>query len=177
MTMRLGEANGSESRKAKLSLDFVIVGASVAGLSCAYALRQAGHSVVVLEASKELGWVQFDLDCRCCRGSAHRSGQSPGGVRIPPNMSRIMASWGLGSEMEKLAGGRCPKIVFHSGWFLETSAFRTYTHAKVIEASQGDQFGELIFHKELMRQLEGETYLMHVRRQRLRQAVSCSSLH
>lgn len=55
--MRTGQVNGSESRRAKFPLKFVIVGASVAGLSCAYALQQAGHSCHVLEASEELGWV------------------------------------------------------------------------------------------------------------------------
>jgi 2-polyprenyl-6-methoxyphenol hydroxylase-like FAD-dependent oxidoreductase len=34
----------------RASLDFVIVGGSVAGLASAFALRRAGHNCVVLEA-------------------------------------------------------------------------------------------------------------------------------
>jgi len=35
--------------RASLSLRFVIVGGSIAGLSCAYNLQRVGHSVLVLE--------------------------------------------------------------------------------------------------------------------------------
>ena len=38
-------------RAAHVSLHFIVVGASVGGLSVAYNLRQAGHSVRVLEKS------------------------------------------------------------------------------------------------------------------------------
>ena len=43
-----------EPPNARVSLDFVIVGTSIAGLACAYAFRQAGHDVHVLEAEEEL---------------------------------------------------------------------------------------------------------------------------
>lgn len=60
--MEIQEELRYESRKAKVSLDFVIVGASIAGLACAYALRQSGHKVHVLEASDGLGKVCAGAD-------------------------------------------------------------------------------------------------------------------
>lgn len=36
-------------RTAKLRLHFLVLGANVAGLACAYHLKQAGHDVTVIE--------------------------------------------------------------------------------------------------------------------------------
>lgn len=49
------------AQKADVSIDVVIIGASVAGLSCAYALRQAGHNVRILEAESSMNevWLIF----------------------------------------------------------------------------------------------------------------------
>ncbi|EJC99653.1 FAD/NAD-binding domain-containing protein [Fomitiporia mediterranea MF3/22] len=115
-----------------LALDIIVVGAGVAGLSCAYTLRQAGHNVLVLEAGsgrEEVG--SFLLIVR-----------SSGGIRIPPNMSRILLQWGLGPDLDRKTFGRCPKILFHSGHF-------------------GDAIGELLFHEKVMKELEAEVYLLH----------------
>lgn len=38
-------------RRSAVSLDFIVIGASIAGLSAAYNLKQAGHNVRVLEKS------------------------------------------------------------------------------------------------------------------------------
>ena len=97
--------------KADLPIDIVIIGASVAGLSCAYTLRQAGHNVSVFEAADDLGGVRQSFVQSC---NQLMEKQSPGGVRIPPNMSRILFRWGLGPAIVGQTSGRCPKIVFHS---------------------------------------------------------------
>lgn len=53
-------------------LDFLIVGAGIAGLTCAYSLKQAGHNVRVVEAEKTLSkvlllrlWTSFMQKCSC----------------------------------------------------------------------------------------------------------------
>ncbi|KAI0689215.1 hypothetical protein C8T65DRAFT_110422 [Cerioporus squamosus] len=58
-------------------ISFVIVGGGIAGLACALALRRVGHRVVVLER----------LSSDAARGEH--------GVRVPPNLSKILFHWGL----------------------------------------------------------------------------------
>ncbi|THH08943.1 hypothetical protein EW145_g2363 [Phellinidium pouzarii] len=108
-----------------LRIEFVIVGAGIAGLACAYSLRVAGHDVRVLEAQEEVNL-----------------GKGPAGIRIPPNMSRILSRWDLGPEFIKTLGGVCREVLFHSG----------YT---------GEFIGEILFHKEVMKVMEAEFFLMH----------------
>ena len=45
-------------RTAGAALDIIIVGGSLAGLSCAYSMRQAGHNVRVLERRSGLAKVR-----------------------------------------------------------------------------------------------------------------------
>ncbi|KAI9507583.1 FAD/NAD-P-binding domain-containing protein [Russula earlei] len=68
------------SRKASLQLDFIIVGGGIAGLSAAYALAASGHRVQVLEQAN---------------GFKNR----PGGIRLPPNATRILSHWGVENEL------------------------------------------------------------------------------
>ncbi|THH08944.1 hypothetical protein EW145_g2362 [Phellinidium pouzarii] len=120
--LKYASINGT-FRTAKLRLSFVIVGASVAGLACAYSLKKAGHDVLVLEAEDGLS-------------------KSPGGVRIPPNMSQIMMQWGLQAELEKGSGGKSPKAVFKS-------------------AFTGEFLGEVLYYGEIMEAFESDLYVMH----------------
>lgn len=46
-------------RQASLALEIVIVGGSIAGLACAYALAKAGHRVRVLERSDAIDNVGY----------------------------------------------------------------------------------------------------------------------
>ncbi|EIN04666.1 FAD/NAD(P)-binding domain-containing protein [Punctularia strigosozonata HHB-11173 SS5] len=85
----------SRHRKTTCPLRFVIVGGSIAGLGTAYALKRAGHDVVVLE--------QGD-------GTA----SSTGCMRSPPNATRILNDWGIGdclTEEGVVSGG----ILFKAG--------------------------------------------------------------
>ncbi len=45
-------------RRARLALEFTIIGASIAGLACAYNLAQAGHKVHVLEKRNGMSKVR-----------------------------------------------------------------------------------------------------------------------
>ncbi|KAJ7239371.1 hypothetical protein B0H12DRAFT_80060 [Mycena haematopus] len=74
------------STQATLAIDFLIIGAGVSGLACAMALRRVGHRVVVVEREKEIG--ESDLSR---------------GVRMPPNLSKILYHWGLKPEVYTFA--------------------------------------------------------------------------
>ena len=49
------------NRKAALQLNFLIVGASMGGLACAYNLVHAGHKVRILERADGVAKVRFFL--------------------------------------------------------------------------------------------------------------------
>ncbi|PIL22837.1 hypothetical protein GSI_15532 [Ganoderma sinense ZZ0214-1] len=63
--------------QATLPISFLIIGGGIAGLACALALRRVGHHVLVLERE----------DRASARGGS--------GVRLPPNLSKILFHWGL----------------------------------------------------------------------------------
>ncbi|KAJ7123121.1 hypothetical protein C8R44DRAFT_785327 [Mycena epipterygia] len=64
-------------------LEFIIVGASIAGLASAIALKASGHSVLVLEKDAALGGT---------------SSIPSGCARVPPNGCKILFDWGLEAE-------------------------------------------------------------------------------
>ncbi|KAJ6525963.1 hypothetical protein B0H19DRAFT_1197546 [Mycena capillaripes] len=72
--------------QATLSIDFLVIGAGVSGLACAIALQRVGHRVVVIEREKEIG-----------ESDASR------GVRLPPNLSKILYHWNLRPEVHSVA--------------------------------------------------------------------------
>lgn len=67
-----------------LTLDFVIVGGGLAGFSVAHVLAKAGHNVRVLEKLPALG-------------------APAGGLRIPPDMSKLLEKWVGAEELRKTA--------------------------------------------------------------------------
>ncbi|KAF7331104.1 3-hydroxybenzoate 6-hydroxylase 1 [Mycena venus] len=78
--------------QAAFKIDVLIVGGGIGGLACAYALGRSGHRVRVLEKTDG-----------CQRGA---------GVRVPPNLTKILVEWGLGSQMKKCQA--CRKTTFMS---------------------------------------------------------------
>ena len=72
------------SRKALLSLDIVVVGCGIGGLSAAFCLTQAGHRVTIIESSRVVGEIGA-------------------GMQLSPNTTRLLRKWGLGNHLEKIA--------------------------------------------------------------------------
>lgn len=83
-----------------MPLKVVIVGGGIAGLSCAIALRRAGHAVVVLERS-----ARFDNET----GAA---------IHVPPNATRPLLAWGMDPSRARLV--RFRRSVFVDGRSLAT---------------------------------------------------------
>ncbi|KAJ7204236.1 hypothetical protein C8J57DRAFT_1542344 [Mycena rebaudengoi] len=69
-------------------LNFIVVGASVAGLSATIALKQSGHNVLVLEKETQLGGPET---------------VPSGCTRVPPNGCKILCDWGLEAELREHA--------------------------------------------------------------------------
>ncbi|KAF8442090.1 hypothetical protein L210DRAFT_3477716 [Boletus edulis BED1] len=72
---------------AELAIDFLVIGGGLAGVSCALALRRVGHRVVVLE--------QFTY--------SESSKMSHGGIRLPPNVVKILYKWGLKDALDAIS--------------------------------------------------------------------------
>jgi salicylate hydroxylase len=88
----------STTNEAALSLKFVVVGGGIAGLATAFALQRAGHSVLVLE-KRDPNSMGFGAG---------------GGIRAPPNMTRLLYRWGLGPMLRE-KGTRCNRITYVNG--------------------------------------------------------------
>ncbi|KAJ7705437.1 hypothetical protein B0H17DRAFT_1037955 [Mycena rosella] len=107
-------------RKAGVSLRVVVVGGGLAGIASAFTLQRAGHSVTVLE-----------------RGDGTR--RSHGGLRSPPNMTRVLNHWGLGPQLAK-AATKCPQFLFHQ--------------------SDGELLGLVQLHEDFLRDLMADFILV-----------------
>lgn len=74
-------------RRAELSLSFVIIGAGIAGSALALGLARAGHHVHLLERYP---------------GTPAASERPCGGIRVPPNMTKILSAWNLADALDGL---------------------------------------------------------------------------
>ncbi|KAH9928180.1 FAD/NAD-P-binding domain-containing protein [Fomitopsis serialis] len=112
----------ASSSTAELKIHFIVVGAGVAGLAAAFALTRVGHRVTVLE-----------------KGDGN-SNRGPGGVRIPPNMSKVLFHWGLKDIMKEVGLTSHPLL------------FSQYHTGQLLGVQQWDD--------ELLRETRGEFMLM-----------------
>ncbi|KAJ7749237.1 hypothetical protein B0H14DRAFT_2405944 [Mycena olivaceomarginata] len=92
---------------APLSLKFVVVGGSVAGLTSGYILRRAGHEVVILEKS----------DGKTKAG---------GSLRCPPNMTRILNEFPGMEALLQSQGTQCSGYGFKRADTLERIGFMKF---------------------------------------------------
>ncbi|KAG7094950.1 hypothetical protein E1B28_005751 [Marasmius oreades] len=111
------------TRKSSISLRFVVIGAGIAGLSCAYLLQQSGHEVVVLEKQ------------------SRRPENPDGGLKVPPNMARLLHLFPGTMEMLKEKARMCSGVYFHAG---ESSKL----------------LGRMIFKEEIMSDLGSDFYMV-----------------
>ncbi|KAF9066798.1 hypothetical protein BDP27DRAFT_1330079 [Rhodocollybia butyracea] len=79
------------------TLKFIVVGGGIAGLTCAYLLKKAGHRVVVLERSPRIGKMPI-----------HH-----GGLRVPPNMTRLLQELPGTGELLKTKATKITGVLFH----------------------------------------------------------------
>lgn len=110
-------------RRTSQMLRFVVVGGSIAGVACAYALQEAGHQVLVVEQG----------DGRC---------NTHGGIRSPPNMTRLLNHWGLGPAIARVSV-KANRFTFRDG-------------------KSGEELGPLVLHEKLMKALAADfLYMQH----------------
>ncbi|TFK82184.1 FAD/NAD-P-binding domain-containing protein [Polyporus arcularius HHB13444] len=98
-------------------ISFLVIGGGIAGLACALALRRVGHHVLVLE--------------RQDRDSVH--GES--GIRLPPNLTKILFHWGLKDALKQKA------LVSH------TILFTQY--------ESGDYLGSQVWSQDVLKETRG----------------------
>ena len=83
-------------------INFLIIGGGIAGLACAFALRRVGHRVIVLE--KDANVDGDGVSGKYLRFSSYSRflSKTCGGIRLPPNGTKILFDWGLKEELRKI---------------------------------------------------------------------------
>ncbi|EIW57924.1 FAD/NAD-P-binding domain-containing protein [Trametes versicolor FP-101664 SS1] len=105
-----------------LPINFLIVGGGVAGLACALALRRVGHHATVVERR----------DRKSARGE--------GGIRLPPNLTKIFFHWGLRDAL------RAKALISH------TILFTRY--------ESGEPLGNQVWDQDVLRETRGVFMLL-----------------
>jgi len=108
------------SGKPELTINFIVVGGGIAGLACAIALRRVGHRVVVLEQHSDADVWKM----------------SHGGIRLPPNVSKILFHWGLERALRQVSitSSAMEVEIYETGEYLGTHLWE----AEVLRETGGD---------------------------------------
>lgn len=72
-----------QGRRAPCPIHVVVVGCGLGGLSAAYCLAEAGHTVTILESALEIGEIGA-------------------GIQVSPNVTRLLIRWGLGDKLKQV---------------------------------------------------------------------------
>ena len=86
--------------------------AGIGGLATAYALARSGHRVRVYEKMDSISQVSFSPSFVSLRKTTLITSKRTTGVRVPPNLSKILYDWGLHDHLADAT--RCRKSAFHS---------------------------------------------------------------
>ncbi|KAI0328274.1 FAD/NAD-P-binding domain-containing protein [Cubamyces sp. BRFM 1775] len=103
-------------------INFLIIGGGIAGLACALALRRVGHHALVVERRDR------------------RSGRGEGGIRLPPNLTKIFFHWGLRDALRE------------KGLVSHTILFNRY--------ESGEYLGRQVWDQDVLRETRGVFMLM-----------------
>lgn len=106
--------------KAPLHLHILVIG-GITGLATAFRLSRAGHNVPVIEKS--------------------RTGKKVCGLRVPPNLTRILDEWGLGEELSRYGS--------------------TTTGSECFSMDTGDLLGHFTWQEAVMDEIGARFFLMH----------------
>ncbi|KAI0667924.1 FAD/NAD-P-binding domain-containing protein [Trametes maxima] len=98
-------------------INFLIIGGGIAGLACALALRRVGHHALVVERRDR------------------KSSRGEGGIRLPPNLTKIFFHWGLRDALREKA------LISH------TILFSRY--------ESGEYLGEQVWDQDVLRETRG----------------------
>ncbi|KAI6112691.1 FAD/NAD(P)-binding domain-containing protein [Pisolithus sp. B1] len=126
--------------KASLKLRILVVGGGITGLAAALKLARAGHNVRVIEKSR----TRKQKVC---------------GLRVPPNLTRILDEWGLGEEISRYGS--------------------TTTGSECFSMDTGDFLGHFTWQEAVMDEVGAPFLLMHYQdlHNILYQAASSAGVH
>ncbi|KAF8155333.1 hypothetical protein K438DRAFT_1987048 [Mycena galopus ATCC 62051] len=130
------------AEQSKIRLHFVIIGAGVAGLSCAIALSRIGHRVTVIECKDDITGPQVGFYALCCLNPSNIRVKDQRGVRMPPNLTKILFHWGL---KEKLRATSVKSEAIH-----------------IVLEDTGELLGTQLWDEEILQETRGEYIFGHL---------------
>ncbi|KAE9404675.1 FAD/NAD(P)-binding domain-containing protein [Gymnopus androsaceus JB14] len=123
-------------------LKWIVIGAGIAGLTSAYLLKEGGHSVVVLEKSSRRAQVANQI----------------GGVRIPPNMSRLLQELPGAEKLLREKAKRCSGV--SPPYILGVSSDSAFCYVDCKDDEPAELVGKMEFAEEIINDLGCDFHFM-----------------